>query len=73
MMELTIREEDIVLESYKKKFFKMIEEKLDEWNAEQEPNMLCVCCGTRDFDGKEGVVHRKDCLMNRLRKKIGDK
>jgi len=43
-----------------------IEEELDELNMEK--GNLCIYCDSKEYDGINGIVHKNDCLIIKLRK-----
>ena len=45
-----------------------IEEKLDELNGEYgTEKSLCLFCGSKEYNSIEGVAHKKDCIIRKIR------
>jgi len=47
---------------------KDLEEYLDELNSKLgDKERLCIFCGANKYNTKEGIIHKKNCIIIRLR------
>ena len=49
----------------------VIETILDNLNGKQAE--LCLFCGSKEYNGQVGIVHKEDCIIIELRKHINNK
>ena len=65
---IVMKEYERVREETKTQVYSELENKLDELNGEK--GNLCLYCGSKEYNGKVGIVHSDDCIILELRRKL---
>lgn len=61
-------EHNDLIKRAQQELIKKIEDRFDKLNGEKGD--LCLFCGAKKYNSKQGIVHKKDCIVIWLRSQI---